>query len=517
MVLVLLLSSFSVAAQPRQGGTLTIGRPTDAISLDPHKATTAGEVWVYNNIIEPLVRMNHDMELEPALATNWERIGTDRLRFYLRQGVKFHDGTPFNAEAVKFSVERAIDPKSPARGRSWIGPVIGAEVIDEYTVDIITDGPYGPLLHAMSMVFVVGIVSPTAVEKYGDQFGRNPVGTGPFKFVEWVPDNRIVLERNDDYWGGAPHLDRVIFRVIPEEGARMVAFETGEIDMMLVPPPHEINRLRNEPDVTIHQEDGLRMVYVGMHMQHPPLDDHRVRQAIFQAIDIDSIVEFITEGVVTRATTPLAPGVLGYVDVEMDKRYPYDPDAALELLAEAGWVRDRSGRLVNSAGEQMELTFFLGAGRDLKDAEIAEAVQAQLAEIGMDVRLERMEWGAYLAALVERKDQYHLFNLGWLTVTADGDFGLNIFMSENIPPVGTNRFHYVDERFDELLIAARTELDQALRAQYYNEALELLARDIPLIPIYYTREYAVARSYVQGYRQHPVEYYMWMQPVWLNK
>src|SRR5207237_6950012 len=172
------------SVKPKTGGTLVIGRPTDAISLDPNKATTAPEVWVYGNIFETLVTLDEKMQVRPALAERWERVNDKTLRFHLRKGVTFHDGTPFNAAAVKFTIERVLDPKTPARGKSWLGPVTGATVVDDSTVDIITSSPFGPLLNHLTMVFVVGILSPDAVKKYGDDFRRNPLGTRPFRVEE---------------------------------------------------------------------------------------------------------------------------------------------------------------------------------------------------------------------------------------------------------------------------------------------------------------------------------------------
>jgi peptide/nickel transport system substrate-binding protein len=223
------LGSTPVAAQ-KSGGTLTIVRPTDPVSLDPQLETTAPGAWVYFNMLEPLLTMDDKMQIRPALATGYEVLSPTKVRFKLRPGVKFHDGTPFNAAAVKFTFDRALRGTPPARWASLAGSLSGAEVVDDLTVDVTTREPYGPILRTIAM-YCTGIVSPTAVQKMGEGFSRAPVGTGPFKFVEWKTNTHVILERNPDYWGDKAPLDRVIFKVIPEEGARMIALQTGDADM----------------------------------------------------------------------------------------------------------------------------------------------------------------------------------------------------------------------------------------------------------------------------------------------
>ena len=204
----------SADAQKR-GGTLTIVRPTDPVSLDPNLETTAPGAWVYFNMLEGLLTLDDKMQVKPALATSYEVMSPTKVRFKLRPGVKFHDGTPFNAEAVKFTFDRALNGKPPARWASLAGSLSGAEVVDNLTVDVVTKEPYGPILRTLAM-YCMGIVSPTAVSKMGPDFSRAPVGTGPFRFVEWKTNTHVIIERNPDYWGDKALVDRVIFKVVPE-------------------------------------------------------------------------------------------------------------------------------------------------------------------------------------------------------------------------------------------------------------------------------------------------------------
>lgn len=512
-ILIAALAASALAQTP--GGSLVIGRPSDAISLDPHRATTAPEVWVYNNIYETLVLLDEDMNIQPALAVSWELVEEDRMRFYLKEGVSFHDGTPFNAEAVEFTINRAVNPEFPARGVAWLGPVIGAEAVDEYTVDVLTDGPFGPLLNHLSMVFVVGIVSPTAVELHGDDYGRHPVGTGPFKFDNWVTNQSITLVRNDDYHGEPALLDQVEFRVIPEEGARMLSFYRGDLDMLLRAAPAELPMLRDDPSVTVHDADGLRVFYLGFNTAQAPTDDPVLRRAIAHLVDVDSINAFIVEDAMVPARSVIAPAVFGFRDTGMPELYAYDPEKAEELLSEAGYTRDANGKLVDADGAPLTLVYWASEGRDMKDREVSEAILAQLTQAGVTVDFIQREWGAYLDAHASDDNSYNLFMMGWVTMTGDAEFGM--YSTFHSTDVNTNYAHYNNTEVDRLLDLARGSLDQEERAAAYGDALELITADTVWKPIYQTRETVVVHDYVKGYVSHPAEYYVRLNTVWLDR
>jgi peptide/nickel transport system substrate-binding protein len=266
-----------------------IARPSDAVSLDPAGDTTAAGAIVYGNIIEPLLVMK-DGKIQPHLATKYEIISSTRVRFFLRQGVKFHDGTPFNAEAVKFTFDRAV--KMPARWLTLFGPLQGAEVVDEHTVDVLTSVPYAPILGGMTMLYS-GIHSPKAIQSHGQDYGRNPVGTGPFKFKEWKSKEHIALVRNEDYWGKKAYLDEAIFKVVPEYGARMMGLRTGDFDMVVQPNPAELPAFRKDPKFTVAETLGQRVFFVPFNFTQPPVDDLKVRHALNMAVNTKSILDNI--------------------------------------------------------------------------------------------------------------------------------------------------------------------------------------------------------------------------------
>src|SRR5215471_2163229 len=359
----------SVDAQKR-GGTLTIVRPTDPVSLDPNLDTTAPGAWVYFNMLEGLLTLDEKMQVKPALATSYEVMSPTKVRFKLRPGVKFHDGTPFNATAVKFTFDRALKGTPPARWASLAGSLSHAEVVDDLTVDVVTKEPYGPIPRTLAM-YCMGIVSPAAVQKMGADFSRGPVGTGPFKFVEWKTNAHVIIERNPDYWGDKALLDRVIFKVVPEEGARMIALQTGDADMVLLPAPAQLPALRKDPKYVVHEVVGGRVVFAGMNAATPPLDDVRVRTALLYSVDRKAILDNILEGSAVPARGVLAPSVFGFKDMQLDRLYPFDRAKAKALLAQAGWTPGPDG-ILQKSGQRLSLSWLAARGRYPKDGEITE-------------------------------------------------------------------------------------------------------------------------------------------------
>ncbi|MDI6771244.1 MAG: ABC transporter substrate-binding protein [bacterium] len=503
-------------AAPVRGGTLTIGRPVDAVSLDPHFETTAPGAWIYQMILEPLVTMGPDMKVRAALATAWRVMSPTRIRFTLRRDVKFHDGTPFNAAAVKFTFDRAFDPRSISRWASLAGPIKGVEVVDDFTADLVTTEPYAPLLHSAAMVFA-GIVSPTAVARLGADFSRRPVGTGPFKFEEWRTNDRITVVRNDDYWGPKAHLDRIVFRVIPEESARMIALRTGEVDMVLVPAPAQLATFARDPGYTLAQATGLRVVFIGMNLTRSPLSDVRVRRALVMASNRKAILQNILEGAAGPSDGILAPGVFGYKSLGLDTLYPYDPARARALIQEAGFRPGPDG-IMQRDGIPLTLTLITARGRYFKDAEIAEAYQAQLREIGVRLEISFLEWATVFTMVRAAVLDAHMFVLGWVTTTADADYTLlPMFRSDQVPPRGWNTWRYFNAEFDKLVDQARTSLSPREREELYGRAQEMIARDIMFVPFYVTKEIALMRSHVKDFVPHPIEYNQGFQYVWIQK
>ena len=507
------------AAQPKAaapaGGTLTVARPTDAVGLDPKVETTSPGNWVMSNIYETLVKLDTDLTFKPMLAERWEQLAPDKTRFYLRKGVKFHDGTDFNAEAVKFSIDRQKDKDKPGRSASNLAAIKSVEPVDATTVDVVTDGPYGPLLNIMSLVYSTGVVSPTAVKKFGDDFTRNPVGTGPFQFVEWKTNDSITIKRFDGYWGPAPQLDRIVYKVIPEESARMLALETGDAQVAMSPAPSQIPALKKDNKFTVYEAPGVRVIYFGMITNRAPLDDVKVRQALNFALDRKAIVDNILEGSGSLPQAYISPPIFGFADTSA--AWAYDVEKAKRLLDEAGWKEGPDGIRVKD-GKKLTLTHASPRGRYLKDAEVSEAFQASMKKIGVDVKLEILEWTKLFDQIRKPNLPYDLFTLGWSTATGDADYTMApVFGSASIPPAGWNSMEYKNPKFDDLVKKAGQSTNQDERKKLYAEALNILATDAVIVPVYNSLEVIATTSKLDGFKQHPIDYYLWFDKATLKK
>jgi peptide/nickel transport system substrate-binding protein len=512
LALILLVATLAAGAAFAQK-TLTIVRPSDPVALDPQLETTAPGSWVFSQILEPLITLDQDMNVVGRLATEWSFVDPTRLRFTLRQGVTFHDGTPFNAEAVKYTWDRAFLSDPPGRWKSLAGPVTGVEIVDEYTVDVVSSIPYGPMLLVMTMPYT-GIVSPTAAEAAGADFSRAPVGTGPFTFVEWRPNDQIVLEANDAYWRGRPALDRVVFRTVPEEGARMLELRTGGADMVLLPTPSDLPALEADPNFIVEGAPGVGVFYLAFNLDRPAVADVRVRQAIAHAIDRELIVDAILEGGGVLATSVIGEPVFGYKDMRLTELYPYDPERARELLIEAGYTPGSDGMMRDASGAVLTLDALPSNGRSLKDREIAEALQAFLRDVGIDVTLDLFDWATTFGLMRGATLDYDLNSFTWFTTTADADYTMySNYVSTELPPASWNRWRYANADVDEWLKAARASLDRDERERLYGLVQDQLAIDLPAIPLYGSFEVAALSAKVTGFRAHPIQYILDLFPV----
>ena len=503
-------------AAPVSGGTLTIGRPVDSISLDPFRDSSAPGAWVYGLIYDSLVTLGTDMKVQPGLASSWRVLSSSKVRFSLRRGVQFQDGTPCNAAAVKFNFDRTFNPQSPGIWASFAGPIKGATVVDDYTVDVESAEPFAPLL--LSMAAVHGAVpSPDAVRKQGDQFGRHPVGTGPYKFVEWVPNDHITLARNDTYWGPKPYLDRIVFRIIPEEEARMIALRTGEVDMVLLPALAALPGLQRDPNYTVAGITGTRTVFIACTLTQPPMDDVRIRRALMIGTDRKAIVDNIVGPAGTIANDMMAPGIFGYSPQHLDKMYPHDAKGAASLLAQAGF-RPGQGGVLERGGAPLTLTMMSSRGRYPKDAEISEAFQAQMRDLGVRVDVQTPEYAVVFSSLRAPTLDVPLMLSAWGNITGDADQTLvTTARSDQVPPRGWNAFRYLNPLYDKAVNQARVSVDPGERAALYAQCQQMLARDLPYFPIYNMNNIAAMRSYVKGFVPHPVEYVLRVGPIWLQK
>src|SRR5262249_14213753 len=311
-------------------------------------------------------------------------------------------------------------------------------------------------------------------------------------------------------------LDRVVFKVVPEEGARMIALQTGDADMVMFPAPAQLPTFRKDAKYVVHEAPGLRIVYIGMNTKMSPFDDVRVRQAMIHAVDRKAILDNIVEGLGVAPRSVLAPGVFGFKDMQFDQLYPFDRARPKALLAQAGWTPGSDG-ILQKGGQRFTLNWLAQRGRYPKDGEITEAVQAMWKEIGVEAKVEFREWATVFNESTQVEFPRHDWTFGWVTTNADADYSLySMFHSKQVPQTGCNRAHDANPRVDVLLEEARRSLNQPEREKLYGEVQDILAKEPVWIPIYNTKEIVLTRATVKGFVVHPVEYNLGLWKTWLD-
>ena len=484
--------------------TIIIGLEAEPVTLDPTQMTDFNSSRAGMEMYDELLRFKDGTtELEPGLATDWE-VSEDGLEytFNLREGVKFHDGTPFNADAVKFNFERQLDPDHPyhdtgdfAYADFTLGMIEEVVVVDEMTVKIVLDEPFAPFLGNIAM-HAAAIVSPAAIEEYGKDISINPVGTGPFKFVSWDPGVEVILEKNEDCWRGVPEVDRLIFRPIVEDQTRLTELESGNIDFLVGIPPDDLQRLKDEDQLLVVEQPSMHTWYLSLNCQQAPFDNVKVRQAANYAINKASIVDNILKGTGVLAKNLLPPLIWGYTDDVQD--FSYNPERAKELLAEAGY----------GEGDVIEIDFHVpksGSGMQ-QPVTMAQAIQSDLEAVGFKVTIQQLEWGTFLdeSFKVVEENEFVMHELSWLGDNGDPDNFLYILLSgEQWPQDGFNDAFYKNPEVDRLLKEARTISDHDRRVELYGEAQKLIVADSPVIPVDHEIQIVVMNKKVKGFELHP--------------
>jgi ABC-type transport system substrate-binding protein len=498
--LLLALAPVNVQAQ-----TVTYAAGADPDSLDPANAESNPSEAVNRMIHENLVRFDAKLNLVPGLAEKWEQ-AKDGMSwtFNLRKGVKFHDGTPFNAEAAKYFFDRMIGPEKPSRAGLYAPLVESTVVVDEHTVKVNMKAPFAFLLNNIAHS-ASGIVSPTGHKALGKDIARKPVGTGPFKFVEWVHGDHVTLARNDDYWGGKPKLDKIIIKTVKEESARVMMLMSGDAQLAVRLPSEDIPRLEKDAAIQLDATETLRVLYIGFNVAKKPFSDERVRQAFNLAVDRESIVKNIYQGRALVAGNIVAPLTTGYFPLPA---YPYDPEKAKKLLADAGFPNGLKAKFISPQG------------RYPKDFEMAQALQQQWKKAGIEVSLDTMEWAAYLAATRKPVDQtdVEIFLLGWAPSSAEARWCLYpLYHSAEWVPKGNNRLFYANKEFDDYVDRFTKATEKADRDKYLKLAQELLYKEVPQLPILVTKETIGYSKKLKGVINSPLELTYFDQNTTLEK
>ena len=511
----LALTGSVLAATPKTGGTLVFGRGGDSVGLDPAFETDGNSFMIADNVFDELVLYaDETTDIVPGLATSWD-ISPDGLiyTFHLRKGVKFHDGTDFDADAVVFSLGRQMKekkvkffkatwefPKEQPLAEYWLSMemdkiVEGIEATDAATVVFKLKRPEAPFIANMGMDFAA-IVSPTAVTKLGPDFKSNPVGTGPFKFVKWVKDDRIILEASKDYWGGRPYLDQAIFRSIPDNSVRFLELKTGNIDVCQFPNPEDIDLAKKDQTMKLVSQPGMNIGYVGFNHTKPLWQDVRVRQAFAYAVNKKAIVDNIYYGLGQVAKNTIPPTMWSYNDDIKD--YPYDPEKAKQLLTEAKFFDQ-----LKAAGQDKITLWSMPVPRPYNPngMKVGEAIQADLKKVGVDVELVTFEWGTYLKKQRTQDPTMDLFQLGWTGDNGDPDNFLAVLLDGLADP--NVRTQWKNEDYHNTMQKAKQAAGKDERIKLYRHAQELIHEEVPLINIAHSLAVWPMKTRVRNFKLHP--------------
>ena len=458
---------------------LVIGLDADPPQLDPHMSSAAVDRQVFQSLFNKLIEIDENLEYVPELATDWE-ISEDGLTytFNLQEGVLFHDGTPFNAEAVKFNFERMLDPELSSPRSSEVGLISEVKVLDEYKIEVKLSEPFAPFLSVLTDRAGM-MVSPTAVKELGDDFANKPVGTGPYKFENRVSQSHIELTRFEDYWRGEPAIEKVTIRPFPDSTVRVTNLLSGDLDILNKIAYKDIEKLKNDPNITLLEQDALGFQGIHLNTAVAPFDNKAVRQAINYAIDRSAIAQVVFHNGVSIAVSPFSPISWAAPDFEQPKA---DVEKAKQILADAGVT---------------DVSFTLKISPNPEEEQMAQMIQAMLSEVGITVKIEMVEFGTLLDQL--DTGDFQAVRNGWSGRT-DPDGNLHRFMYTD---ASNNYTNYSNPKVDELIEAARTTSDQAARAEMYKEVSEIIWDDAPYIYLYHERDYKAMKKNVVGFKAIP--------------
>ena len=454
-----------------QSDTLRVLLSSQLTTLEPQETTDTDSAAVRYQIYNGLLKMTEEGRAVGDLAAGWE-ISDDGTvyTFSLRDGVSFHDGTALDAAAVVASFERLLAEDRDTSASAYFKPIVqSVSATGPLTVEFVLNEPFAPFLNTLAHA-AGHIASPVAIEAFGEELGQNPVGTGPYKFVEWVRGERLVLEAFEDYYEGTPPMARLEYRIVPEAATRVALLETGEADVILRVSPDEANRLAGDASIELKTTATARAMFVAINTTRSPFDDPRVRQAINYAVDVRTLVDALFGQDIPLLDSPLAPNVFGYVPTFS---YGFDPDRARELLAEAGF----------EPGD-ITINFWSPNGRYVQDATVAQAIAQQLEDFGFDVELRLFgDFSEYIqAAFVD--DRGDMMLLGWAPSTLEAEGGLYQILHGDRANIFANNSGYDNPDFNRLVEEARAKTTDQDRLDTYAEAQQLVMQDAPWLFLY---------------------------------
>lgn len=504
------LALLTAAAGPATAQTLTYAQSVAVTAMDTagptigtvYPAGYEGMFLIYDN----LVRFTETMAIEPGLASEWSTSADGRTwTFKLRRGVTFHDGTPFNADAVVFHVERQIDPKSNASNRPLWDPIASVKKVDDSTVAITTHKPYGALLNTLAHGSG-GVVSPDGVKKHGANFKLNPVGAGPYMLEKWDVGSEVVLKRFDGYWGSKAPFARIVLKHVPDPATRLAMLQSGQADVINAVPVESVAQIQSLPTVEVIARPALRTFGFGLNLNRKAFQDVRVRHALNHAVDRAALIKAVFRGYATPIDSPLSPFTTGYAPVGS---YDYNPDKARQLLGDAGWKPGADG-VLRKDGEAFEVTVLTPQGMLPKDIEVTQALQGFLGKVGVKATINKVEPAAFWDYLRVPPDKiaWDLVLFGFNPSNGDGGYHLSSLFVSNPSrterPKVWNFTWYTNPKLDSLLAESDQVVDAAKRKALLVEAARLAWTDAPYVWLYAENVVVAKRKDLRGVEVQPV-------------
>ena len=463
--------------------TLIVGIEDKAKSMDPRFARDAtGQRISHHLLFSTLVQLGNDLQVIPLLAEKWDIIGEKIYIFQLKKNVRFHDGQDLTAEDVKFTFEHLQNPETKSPHKGVYNNVESIEVLDKYTVKFI--------LKDMSASFLTDLIMPIVpkhIIENGSDFPDRLIGSGPFKFVSESP-NEIVLEKNTDYFQGAPKVDKIVLKVVKDDNTRFLKLRKGELDLVINSLPLEkIDDFKKSPlkeMYNIIEEPGLNYDYISFNMKAPEFQSKKLRQAIAYGINVKEIIKYRLEGHAATSNSILSP--VNWFSETAAKHYEYSPEKAKQLLKEVGIKTPLKLEMKTSNNDET--------------VGIVRIIQAQLKRIGIDLELKSYEWGTFYGDI--KKGNFQMTKMRWVGVT-EPDMYYWVFHSSMAPPAGPNRGLYVNASIDELTVEGRTTLDPDKRRAIYSKIQKIAADELPYISLWHRNNISIVHKRVSGYVQHP--------------
>jgi peptide/nickel transport system substrate-binding protein len=486
------------------GGTLRVGLDVDAGTGDPRLARDTSAFRLRELVFDGLVEMQPDYTVAPSLAESWENPDELTWVFKLREGVKFHNGDELTAADVKYTFDTILDEEFASPSRAFFTPITAVEVLDDYTVQFTLDQPYGPFLSYLTM----GIVPQAVAEADPEAFANNPVGTGPFMLTEWRRGDSISLAANEEYWNGAPLLDGIEMNVVPDNSARVVALEAGDLDLVQSPlSPQDVKRMETTDGFVVNRTPAAGYTYVNLNCADPVLQDVTVRRALSHLVNREDITAAIYEGIGQIAKGPIPPGMWAYTDDL--PAYDYDPEMAAQLLDEAGWTVGDDGMRAKD-GEPLQITVRTHS-EDPDRRQVIEVLQAEFMNVGIQADTNVVEWPSYFADV--QNGDYQVGVVGWLNLANPDQALYRQFTIDGAANYGKCN----DEELDALIKEARATLDQDAAKALYTEATQKVVDNAFYIFLQYQEYIAMHPDTLQGFTVNPVQNFRTLKNVSLGE